>query len=109
MLKANFDMVINTLGYPGQHESAVTGVVTLIPKLTLQSLGRAARAEEALVNAYGVDSMQIHLMATSLPAAPQKFDIFTVSGQRLIAQGVMAKREETSGDIIGYQVYVKGD
>jgi len=107
MNQSQFNSVIDYMGFPGTHTRAKSPqTVTNISKLTINSI---VRAEEALVNAYGVDACRIHIKAGSLPVPPEKFDYFTIDNMRHTILGVLPKLELGTGTIMGYACYCKGN
>jgi len=100
-----FNSLINGLGVPATHLRAVDGEATDIAKAVSQSIGRA---EEALVNSYGVDGRKVHVRASDLPLPPEKFDIFIIGSQRISVIDVQPKLEVGTGIVLGYQCFGKG-
>ena len=60
-----------------------------------------------LVNAYGIDAVEITVLASTLPKAPAKFDKFTVNGQNHIVQDVR-QQIGFGGTVLLYRAYCKG-
>jgi hypothetical protein len=60
-----------------------------------------------LVNAYGIDAVEITCRADSFPQAPIKFDHIVVKGHSYIAQDVRMQ-VGFSGAPILYRIYAKG-
>lgn len=106
MNKAEFDTVIDRLGVPATHRQAkAPNTETAIARLTIQGVGKA---DEAVVQAYGVMTRQIHIKSASLPAAPEKFDAIIIGGITYVIEAVMPKFESGTGAVLGYACYCKG-
>lgn len=107
MNKSQFASLVDTLGSAGSHTAAkAPQLVTAIDKMTFRSIGKA---EEALVNAYGVDACMIHIKAASLVIPPTKFDFFTIGTMKYTVQAVTPKLELGTGIVIGYVCFCKGN
>lgn len=107
MNKSEFEATINAVGVPAVFTPvAAPSLPIAIDRVGFQSL---AKAEETIVNAYGVNGRQIHIKASSLPAPPVKYDVVTVGGVRCVLESVIPKFEHGSGAVMGWACYCVGE
>jgi hypothetical protein len=101
-----FAHLVQTLGQPmtwqqgkPPHDSAS---ITVIVQST-------AKAQEAIVNAFGVNGVSIQLKVDSIPIPPEKFDIFTdANGHRYVIDTVVKHESRGSGALVSFTCYSKG-
>lgn len=67
---------------------------------------RMVKAEESeIVDAYGVNTSVLTAKAADFATPPEKFDRFTINGERFTVQSVQAVHLNTA--IIGYKMFAK--
>lgn len=78
----------------------------VIDKAIVQNNRREA---DAIINAYGINGVNIQVDVDDVPVIPEKFDVFTdVIGQRHVVDTVIAHRARDTGVIRSYTIYCKG-
>ena len=81
------------------------------PQTTKQVTGHVRQLgikDETLVNAYGIDAVEITCKVADFPFAPAKFDSFTVGTHKYVAQDVRTQIGFAGVPLL-YRVYAKGN
>ena len=102
MLSAGeFNQLVNAIGINAIWHQAKADTDTPV-KVVFSII---SKKEETLVNAYGINGVQIQVAAT---ATPIKFDEFKVNGESYTVDDVVPKHERGTGTITSYTCYARG-
>lgn len=103
---AEFSRALALLGVPVTWTQAKAPNATESIRAIVQS---TAKAQEAIVNAFGVNGVSIQVAADALPTAPEKFDSFTdANGARHVIDTVVKHEARGSGALVNFTCYAKG-
>ena len=102
-VKGSFEQVVGLLGVPSTWTQAKPPHGTAAINVGLKTAGPK---DVEIVNAFGIDAKILTIRAIDMTTPPEKFDTFTVNGERFTADAVHPVL--LNGTVIGWKIYIRG-
>lgn len=103
---AEFAQLLKHTGKPVTWVQAKPAHASATVQAVVQS---TAKAQESIVNAFGVNGVSIQVAADALPMPPEKFDSFVDPlGARHVVDTVVKHEARETGAAVHYTCYCKG-
>ena len=106
MNRSTYELVIKTLGIPGDVTHVKTGTKESVSRIGVANARSVGDVN--IVNAYGINARIVTFMSSSLSFEPETFDVVEFPGERLVLDAVIPVHEPGTGVVIGYRGFVRG-